>query len=1093
MTKHLRMVSMAAGLLFAGLLSAQLQVSIPYKMSFEEADSAEWVNWHINEGANAASCPDQWMVGEDQHSDGLRSLYISDNDSSAHFGVAHNVQFAYRDFILPVGSYVIAFDWKCLGSTDAKLYVGCGPAARLSCEAIANASDLPQTYKGFCQSETSNLSGQRYWQNGRLMNINGNGSITMRLFFAWVSTNEDADLYKPLSACIDNVLICSASCAPPANITVEAGCDSTFVRWTGSSDSYQLNYRRMGDEIWHNRLGLQAVAGAGEVLIEGLEEGMYDFRVRGILGNDTSVYTYASAVVIFCPEAHCINYVNVHDTTGVVVCRTGEVNSSGAINPAKTRTGCVDFGPDDEYSRHTVNWDINACDINTNNKLPKIPVGELATVRLGNWRTGAEWESVTYNYLVDSVYSILLLKYAVVLEDPNHERDDQPRFTLSITDQNGNEVDASCGSADFRAGQSGNKGSGWHQETIQDPNHPSSTTTVTWKEWTTYGIDLTPYVGQMLKIVVTTYDCTLSGHFGYAYFCLGCSKAKIEGISCGDDAKMTAQAPDGFAYAWSSIHDLENIVSTDRTLEVAASDTSTYRCRLTYLDQADCHFDLYSALLPRFPVAAMSYKYEPTNCENRVVFTNLSHIMVKYEGDPAGTHHYDEPCEDIEWVIQGERFSDKNPVVIFPQEGGQFPVSLFASIASGKCTDDTTFIVDIPAIGDVHLNLFDTICYGNRYIFGGDPISTTGTYTKTFRSRAGCDSICTLNLLVRDEVPTTFGKMNACKGIPLVVDGDVFPYGNTLGKHQWIRRKSNVYGCDSTVVLDVTVYPMLEPTVQGVMPYICAPDDGELVTLVLPFELEVDTALTAVVVHTSDTAQTAGFEASYTFDLNKIKTDTVSGQKYVEIPVRSSADKHWPGTYDFTLEFQSKYSCDVELPTRVEVRHTLNAVSQIYGYMFVQNDSLNGGYKFNSFQWYKNGRPMVGANTYYIELDDADKDSVFYCMVTWREGDTISTCPVRYDWETSDPKEWAKGVPESGLTDLGNVGAEIFCVPSLAAVGSNVYVTTNEALQVFDLLGRRISSYPKSTENQQVIVAPQTPGVYFVKSKSGATARIVVE
>lgn len=1089
------MVSMAAGLLFAGLLSAQLQVSIPYQMSFEEADSAEWVNWHINEGATPQTCRDYWMVGEDQHSDGKRSLYISDNGFTAHFGAARNIQFAYRDFQLPQGNYIVAFDWKNVGSANSTLYVGCGPVTTsLSCQAITNGQPLPSGYTMWCQPATSDLKGQRYWQNARLTGVNANGTRTMRLYFAWVNTNTDTTLFSPLGACIDNVQICKANAAPPTNITAETGCDSTIVRWTGTSDNYQLGYRRVGETQWHNRHGLSAVAGNGEVIIEGMEEGMYDFRVRGILGNDTSVYTYLNSVVLFCPEAHCINYVNVGDTSGQVICKYGTVGNSGAINPGNTRIGCVDYGPDDMYSRHTVNWDITAHDKNTNNKLPKIPDGELATVRLGNWRTGAEWESVSYNYLVDSVYSILLLKYAVVLEDPGHDLHEQPRFTLSIKDQAGNEVDPTCGSADFHAGQSsGNKGSGWHQEVIPDPTYPSSTTTVTWKEWTTYGIDLTQYVGQTLSIVVTTYDCTLSGHFGYGYFCLGCAKAKIEGVSCGDDAKMTAQAPDGFAYSWSSIHNIDSIISTDRTLEVEASDTSTYRCRLTYLDQADCYFDLYSAVFPRFPVAALSYKYEPTNCENRVVFTNLSHIMTKYEGDTTGTHHNDEPCEDYEWVVNGERFSDKNLIYVFPQTGGQFPVTLFAAIANGKCTDDTTFVVDIPAIGDVHLDLYDTICYGNRYIFGGDPISTTGTYTKTFHSRAGCDSICTLNLLVRDEVPTTFGNMDACKGIPLVVDGDVFPYGNTLGKHQWIRRKSNVYGCDSTVVLDVMVHPMLEPTVQGVMPYICAPGEGELVTLVLPFELEVDSALTAVVVHTNAAAQTAGFEASYTFDLNSIKSDTVSGQKYVEIPVRSSADKHWPGTYDFTLEFQSTYHCDVEMPTRVEVRHTLNAVSQIYGYMFVQNDSLNGGYHFTSFQWYKNGRPMIGENSYYIEVDDDNKDSVFYCMVSWNDGDTVSTCPIRYDWTTSDPKEWAKGVPESGLTDLGNVNAEIFCVPSLAAAGSNVYVTTNEALQVFDLLGRRISSYPKTTESRQMIVAPHTPGVYFVKSKSGATARIVVE
>ena len=73
MTKLLRMMTLVAGLLSVGLLSAQ-SVGIPYMMSFEESDSLEWQNWHINTGVNAAACPDQWMVGTDQKSDGHRGL-----------------------------------------------------------------------------------------------------------------------------------------------------------------------------------------------------------------------------------------------------------------------------------------------------------------------------------------------------------------------------------------------------------------------------------------------------------------------------------------------------------------------------------------------------------------------------------------------------------------------------------------------------------------------------------------------------------------------------------------------------------------------------------------------------------------------------------------------------------------------------------------------------------------------------------------------------------------------------------------------------------------------------------------------------------
>ena len=42
-----------------------------------------------------------------------------------------------------------------------------------------------------------------------------------------------------------------------------------------------------------------------------------------------------------------------------------------------------------------------------------------------------------YDYIVDSTKSaILLLNYAVILQDPNHESQDQPRFTLQILKSN---------------------------------------------------------------------------------------------------------------------------------------------------------------------------------------------------------------------------------------------------------------------------------------------------------------------------------------------------------------------------------------------------------------------------------------------------------------------------------------------------------------------------------------------------------------------------------------------------------------------------------------------------------------------------------
>ncbi len=1051
MTKHLRLISMTAGLLLAGLLSAQ-SVNIPYMMSFEVADSLEWQNWHINTGVNAPACRDQWMIGTDQKSDGHQALYISNNGISAHYGVGPNVQFAYRDFLLPQGFYTVSFDWKNTGDNNSVLYAGCGPANNLVCNALNTTGALPAAYLTWCQQwvaagTSPEHYGQRYWQNARLQGVNSNGTRVMRLFFAWCSSNTDTTIINPIGACIDNVQICSATCAPPYAISVEASCDSTKVTWSGTSDSYQLGYRRVGENSWHNRSGLTATQGGttGTLYLENLSEGMYDFRVRGICGSDTSVYTYASSIVLFCAEQHCINYVNLHDTAGVVVCRTGEVGYSGAIDPTKTRVGVVDFGPDDAGSRHTVNWDIDAYDPLTNNKLPKIPTGELASVRLGNWNSGGQWESVTYDYLVDSVYSILLLKYAVVLEDPNHEYVEQPRFTLSIKDQNGNEVDATCGSADFRAGaNAGNKGSGWHQEVVPDPFYGgSSTTTVTWKEWTTYGIDLTRFIGQQLKITVTTYDCTLGGHFGYGYFCLGCVKAKIEGISCGDDSKMTAQAPDGFAYEWASIHDLSTVVSTARTLEVDASDTTTYRCRLTYLDQEECYFDLYSSVLPRFPIAQFAYTYQPANCENRFVFTNQSHIMVKYEGDATGTHHYDEPCEEYEWVINGERFSDENPTYIFPEEGGTFPITLFASISNGKCTDDTTFMLHVPTIGNVQYNMADSICYGSRYVFGDQVLTTAGVYSQSFKSRAGCDSTCTLTLSVLPQALTTLPDTSICAETVYVMDGAIYPYTTS---RKWIRHLQTRFGCDSTVVQSVILLDTIKPVV----------DVKEIIE---------DTDLGA-----------------FYFSGTGYSYYTINGVRHTEDSIVDLA----PDTY--LIVFYNDHGCEKAFTYDLAPGCVGGIVYQRWNdVLSVKAPEFAGGRSFVKYQWMKNGVDVPGATkSYYAaaQYPETEPNGHLDFSAVYEVALAVDSLATT-DWQLSCPYR-----PIDVFSAIDYTDESVLLEPTFLHPGEDMMLlTTNKARVVCHSPAGMLIFSKDVSAGRTTLEAPVAPGMYVVTVFTGSNKK----
>jgi hypothetical protein len=163
----------------------------------------------------------------------------------------------------------------------------------------------------------------------------------------------------------------------------------------------------------------------------------------------------------------CIDYIDLQGDG--VECVTGVHEPGGRFTAAgkfipnvrEKNEGCVDNGYASALSHHTIHYVPGEVDARTGGGLRTVPEGELASVRLGNWLGGygegltrGGFESVTYTHQLDSgAEEILLLKYAVVIEDPGHEpRTDQPVFMLELLDENDNPLSADgCGDANFVA------------------------------------------------------------------------------------------------------------------------------------------------------------------------------------------------------------------------------------------------------------------------------------------------------------------------------------------------------------------------------------------------------------------------------------------------------------------------------------------------------------------------------------------------------------------------------------------------------------------------------------------------------------------
>lgn len=1003
--------------LFCSYAYAQnpVQISVPYSMGFELEDSAKLSQWRLNDGADLSICKERWVIGTAVKTEGKRSLYISyDEGATCTFDTVWNTSYAYFDFTIPSGQYELSFDWRCLGGDETYMCAAVGIAKQMtSMDCNYERAEFPDYIQSFAESGYRVMRGCSRWQHVSVP-FASNGTRVYRLYFAWRNKNRDSKLPNPVSACVDNIQITTRNCAKPANLEAEVVGDSVVVTWTGTSAQYCIEYRRYGREKWSVQTGIRDE----RFVIEGLDEGAYDIRVRGVCNDvDTSAYTYRTSFGVYYPDRHCINYVDLHGEDVVA--------TYGTFSNPYANIGVYDtaFTDDPKYWRHTINWDPDEYDPRTGGRLKIVPEEEVASVRLGNWNVGAEGESLSFFYTVDGENaSILLLKYAVVLEDPNHGPADQPHFNLEILDEWGNLIDYTCGTADFYA----------------DSQRPGWNTfgSVTWKDWTTIGLNLDAYDGERLEVRLTTRDCNWSGHFGYAYFTMGCAAAKIVSTSCGNDAQMSIAAPSGFAYEWFDKYDNpvpDSIKSEDgRTLLIDPSDTTTYRCHLTYIEEETCGFDLYSSARPRFPIAEFEWQYEPANCQNRVKFINKSHIMTKFNN--VTEHHYDQPCDEYEWDFgNGQVGSEKNPVVIFPNKGGFFNVVLYASIAEGRCVKDTSLIIFLPSIGDKELRIDTTICEGGYIVFGPQYAGEEREYVNVWKTSAGCDSTVYLNLHLSPQSTEQLPDTTICAEVPLTIDGQTYK-SHESGK--FYRFYTNQYGCDSTLWMNVTVLDSILPEIT-VREMSDSPNSGAIFI------------------------GGAGFDY-YTVDGGEPQTaDSITGLN---------------GGF-YVLEFFNDFGCSVVREAAVSVCMP-GWVYQRWGdVLSLKNaealDTDSATHIFTDFQWYKNNEAIAGANLSYLYVAEGldPADSYYLEMTRVSNGEKLTTCPFR-PTAVEDQKV-------------------VYVYPSPVQVGGTLTVKVSEAasLTIVNMFGD-IALTQALSEGTNSITMEVPEGIYVVQVQIGSETRV---
>lgn len=697
-------------------------------------------------------------------------------------------------------------------------------------------------------------------------------------FFVRGLCTNDTSIWKRISLTVKGPDACSSSelCyAKPCNLYAQNINEGIMLTWDGNAQQYEIEcrsedeYYRRGNIYEYNDsnyVRFMAYDSLYVIPYNLLPDTLYHFRVRAICENDTSFWTdYISAYNINFGE-YCIPFYDL--------CGPNTLCTYGGYSSPYSNKKTLDYRQKDwdqsyyrwsDYgyrygvhqsysgwkstyyrSRHTICFE-GETDPHCDNLLTTVPKGEKYSMRLGNWYNG-EGESVTYTHTIDSGYPlILLLKYAVVLQDPSHTSAENPHFTLEILDENNQLLDSECWYADFAADKNA---TGWNNAVNAHEPTSEEFRNVVWKDWTTIGVnlsDLSKYGDRTIKIRLTTKDCTRGQHYGYAYFTLSCTTADMKGMSCGVRPEKFEVA-EGFKYNWYLMDDpTKTTVCDSNVFIVQANDTNSYHVDMISLENEDCFYTLNAYTLPRLPRPQATFTHTPNSCVNEVTIRNTSYV---YKKMLDGTEQKDGRIviDSIFWDL-GEygTSSDLEPQLIVPNEGDTFQVSL--RVVANGCSEEAEYTLNIPTIRD-------TVTYAHRYLCKGDTLyysmkeyTTAGVYVDSLKRTCGCDSVDILTVeYLEPEYKYYFDTICAVEA-PYTFFGKQYMQSGTYEEHI-----ASSLGCDTIIhQLQLLVLDSLNIIVHDGMEH--SRDCGEFV---LPYTVQKGTML-GYTIDYSDDANANGF------------------------------------------------------------------------------------------------------------------------------------------------------------------------------------------------------------------------------------------
>ncbi|MGN1239535.1 MAG: PKD domain-containing protein [Paludibacteraceae bacterium] len=366
---------------------------------------------------------------------------------------------------------------------------------------------------------------------------------------------------------------------------------------------------------------------------------------------------------------------------------------------------------------------------------------------------------------------------------------------------------------------------------------------------------------------------------------------------------------------------------------------------------------------------------------------------------------------------------------------------------------DSVYILHLEVYNTYLFTTIDSTCDIYPYAFRGKTYAETGIYYDSLTTIHGCDSVYRLQLEVfLSPIDTLF---------------DSLCYGDTLNFYNLVLYKDGYYS--DTIVDPITGHCAVHNIMLGVRPhteiyYVSIPDlcaDDESYQIFLRYRGERPYAYS---LYYSPAAKQQGF------------ADVLNHPYSDSIPIIDSIPQYpfdayiHPDQYMVRLELNNgycspqKYGVDipfvVRYPSWIIEQNWNNVVALL-------NETYNGGFVFDKYEWYVNGRKadsITGTNLYSQDITIGD-EVVLYLQ---RQGEdySIPTCPI-YIYDKN--AELENNVP-------------IFVYPTYISQNSpkcNLRTSEKGIYQVFDCLGRSINSGTHDGEDTQINL-PLMSGVYLV-------------